>query len=178
VSGVVDAPAGFVAEVRFEGAEEGCIEGDGAALEALPGAVGGRGGYGVVDPVWGDGVGGFVVEDCLEEGDDLGVGSDHIGDVGDVAPWAAGGTYADAADVEEDDSRSAGGVCWWRHLESCTEEDVGFVGLRPDRWVHPYIILLVSLLDHCDQYGFEQASASKSRTVPCLCAERSDAEVQ
>ncbi len=70
--GVVDAPAGFVAEVRFEGAEEGCVEGDVAALEALPGAVGSGGSDGVVDPVWGDGVGGFVVEDCLEGGDDLG----------------------------------------------------------------------------------------------------------
>lgn len=69
--GVVGPPSGFVGEIGFEVSEEGLVEEDFAAFELLPGAVGGGGGDAVVDVAEGDVLAFFVVEDCLEGGDDL-----------------------------------------------------------------------------------------------------------
>ena len=57
----------------MEGGEPGGVEGDGAALEELPGACcAGAGLDGGVDVAGGDAVFEFVVEDGLEGGEDLG----------------------------------------------------------------------------------------------------------
>ena len=58
-------------KVGFEGLEVGGIVGDLAALEFVPGTVGRQGADVVVYVADGDGVCDFVVEDCLERGDDL-----------------------------------------------------------------------------------------------------------
>lgn len=69
--GVECGPEGGVVEVRGKLLEEGGRDGQFAALEFMPGAVGRAAGDGVVYPAWWDGMFEFVVQDCLEGGDDL-----------------------------------------------------------------------------------------------------------
>lgn len=71
----VFAPDVGAGELRVEGGEPGGVEGDGAALEELPGACcAGAGLDGSVDVAGWDAVFEFVVEDGLEGGEDLGKG--------------------------------------------------------------------------------------------------------
>jgi len=58
-------------EVGVEAGEPGGVQGEFAAFETVPKAVGGAAGDAVVYPAWRDVEGEFVVEDCLEGGDDL-----------------------------------------------------------------------------------------------------------
>ena len=58
-------------QVGGEAGEPVFIHEELAALEAVPVAVWFRGADAVVHPSWGDVFGEFVVEDCLEGGDDL-----------------------------------------------------------------------------------------------------------
>jgi hypothetical protein len=64
-------PEDGVVQIGVEGVKEVRVEEDFAAFEFLPCSVGFGGGYGGVYPAWGDVKGEFVVEDCLEGGDDL-----------------------------------------------------------------------------------------------------------
>lgn len=61
----------MIVEVSAPEREPCVVEGELAALDALPCPVGGLARDGVVDVAWRDGVGDFVVEDGLEGGDDL-----------------------------------------------------------------------------------------------------------
>lgn len=71
VFGVVGSPALLVLQVAFPRRVKVFITDEFAALEALPGAVRVCLGDAPVDETGGDVVGGFVVEDGLEGGDDL-----------------------------------------------------------------------------------------------------------
>ena len=68
---VEGGPEGRVVEVGVEACEPGRIHEEFTPFKALPETVGCAARDAVVYPAWGDVEGEFVVEDCLEGGDDL-----------------------------------------------------------------------------------------------------------
>jgi hypothetical protein len=65
-------PERVVVQIGVEAGEPGRVHGELAAFETLPEAVGGAARDAVVYPAWRDIERKFVVENCLEGGDDLG----------------------------------------------------------------------------------------------------------